>query len=74
MTERYKRGVKLVKVWAIELFPGASLLYVKSLKEAAEMLVEEASDMDYEVGVEITITVREMSQEEFDSLPEWDGP
>jgi hypothetical protein len=66
--------VGLVKVWAIELFPGASLLYVKSLKEAAEMLVEEASDMDYEVGVEITITVREMSQEEFDNLPEWDGP
>lgn len=63
-----------MKVWAIELFPGASLLYVKSLKEAAEMLVEEASDMDYEVGVEITITVREMSQEEFDNLPEWDGP
>jgi len=74
VTERYKRGVKLVKVWAIELFPGASLLYVKSLKEAAEMLVEEASDMDYEVGDEIEITVREMSQEEYDSLPEWDGP
>jgi hypothetical protein len=76
VTERYKRGVKLVKVWAIELFPGASLLYVKSLKEAAEMLVEEASDMDYEVGdeIEIKITVREMSQEEYDSLPEWDGP
>jgi hypothetical protein len=68
--------VKLVKVWAIELFPGASLLYVKSLKEAAEMLVEEASDMDYEVGdeIEIKITVREMTQEEYDSLPEWDGP
>ena len=65
-----------MKVWAIELFPGASLLYVKSLKEAAEMLVEEASDMDYEVGdeIEIKITVREMSQAEFDSLPEWDGP
>lgn len=66
----------MVRVWAIELFPGASLLYVKSLKEAAEMLVEEASDMDYEVGdeIEIKITVREMSQEEYDSLPEWDGP
>ena len=40
------------------------------------MLVEEASDMDYEVGdeIEIKITVREMSQEEYDSLPEWDGP
>ena len=65
-----------MKVWAIELSPGASLLYVKSLKEAAEMLVEEASDMDYEVGdeIEIKITVREMSQEEYDSLPEWDGP
>jgi len=68
--------VKPVKVWAIELFPGASRLYVKSLKEAAEMLVEEASDMDYEVGdeIEIKITVREMTQEEYDSLPEWDGP
>ena len=67
-----------MKVWAIELFPGASRLYVKSLKEAAEMLVEEASDMDYEVGdeieIEIKITVREMTQEEYDSLPEWDGP
>ena len=73
---RREEGVKPVKVWAIELFPGASLLYVKSLKEAAEMLVEEASDMDYEVGdeIEIKITVREMSQEEYDSLPEWDGP
>jgi len=71
-----RRGVDVVRVWAIELFPGASLLYVKSLKEAAEMLVEEASDMDYEVGdeIEIKITVREMSQEEYDSLPEWDGP
>ncbi len=65
-----------MKVWAIELFPGASLLYVKSLQEAAEMLVEEASAMDYEDGdeTEIKITVREMSQEEYDSLPEWDGP
>ena len=63
-----------MKVWAIELFPGASLLYVKSLKEAAEMLVEEASDMDYEDEIEIKITVREMSQGEYDSLPEWDGP
>ena len=63
-----------MKVWAIELFPGASLLYVKSLQEAAEMLVEEASDMDYEDGIEITITVREMTQAEFDNLPEWDGP
>ena len=71
---RREEGVKPVKVWAIELFPGASLLYVKSLKEAAEMLVEEASDMDYEVGDEIRITVREMTQEEYDSLPEWDGP
>ena len=71
---RREEGVKPVKVWAIELFPGASLLYVKSLKEAAEMLVEEASDMDYEVGDEIKFTVREISQAEFDSLPEWDGP
>ena len=71
-----EEGVDMVKVWAIELFPGASLLYVKSLKEAAEMLVEEASDMDYEVGdeIEIKITVREMSEEVYANLPEWDGP
>jgi len=66
--------VKLVKVWAIELFPGASLLYVKSLQEAAEMLVEQTLGDCYEVGDEIRITVREMSQEEYDNLPEWDGP
>lgn len=66
--------MKNIKVWAIELFPDANVLYVKSLQEAAEMLVEEASDMDYEDGIEITITVREMSQGEYDSLPEWDGP
>ena len=71
-----RRGVDVVRVWAIELFPGASLLYVKSLQEAAEMLVEEASDMDYEVGdeIEIKITVREMSEEVYANLPEWDGP
>ncbi len=68
--------MELVKVWAIESFPGASLLYVKSLQEAAEMLVDETLGDCYEVGdeIEIKITVREMSQEEFDSLPEWDGP
>ena len=68
--------MKNIKVWAIELFPGASLLYVKSLKEAAEMLVEQTLGDCYEVGdeIEIKITVREMSREEFDSLPEWDGP
>ena len=66
----------VVKVWAIELFPGASTLCVKSLKEAAEMLVDETLGDCYEVGdeIKIKITVREMSQEEFDSLPEWDGP
>ena len=76
MTERYKRGVKLVKVWAIELFPDANVLYVKSLQEAAEMLVDETLGDCYEVGdeIKIKITVREMSQEEYDSLPEWDGP
>ena len=74
MTERYKRGVKLVKVWAIELFPGASLLYVESLREATEMLLDITSDDDYEISDKIKFTVREMSQEEFDSLPEWDGP
>ena len=63
-----------MKVWAIELFPDASLLYVKSLQEAAEMLVEQTLDDCYEVGDEIRITVREMSQEEYDNLPEWDGP
>lgn len=66
--------MKNVKVWALELFPGASLLYVKGLKDAAEMLgIEEASD-NHEVGEEIRITVREMSQEEYDNLPEWGGP
>lgn len=64
----------MVKVWAIELFRGANPLCVESLKEAAEILgIEEASD-NYEVGEEIRITIREMSQEEYDSLPEWDGP
>ena len=63
-----------MKVWAIELFPGASLLYVKSLQEAAEMLVDEADDDNYEDGDTIEIKVREMSQEEYDNLPEWDGP
>ncbi len=66
--------MKNIKVWAIELFPGASPLYVKSIKNVAEMLVEETSDDCYEVGEEIRITVREMSQEEYDNLPEWDGP
>lgn len=64
----------MVKVWAIELFRGANPLCVESLKEAAEILgIEEASD-NHEVGEEIRITIREMSQEEYDSLPEWDGP
>ena len=68
--------MKNIKVWAIELFPDANVLYVKSLKEAAERLgIEEASD-NHEVGeeIEIKITVREMTQEEYDNLPEWDGP
>lgn len=33
-----------MKVWAIELFPGANPLYVKSLKEAAEILGEVRCD------------------------------
>lgn len=69
-----KRGVKPLKVWSIELFPGANPLYVKSLKDVAEMLVEEAPDVDYEVGDKITIEFRAMSRREFDDLPEWDGP
>jgi len=68
--------MKNIKVWAIELFPDANVLYVKSLKEAAEMLVAQTLGDCYEVGdeIEIKITVREMSEEEYDSLPEWDGP
>jgi len=71
-----RRGVDVVRVWAIELFPDANVLYVKSLQEAAEMLVEQTLGDCYEVGdeIEIKITVREMTQEEYDSLPEWDGP
>jgi len=40
------------------------------------MLVEQTLGDCYEVGdeIEIKITVREMSQGEYDSLPEWDGP
>ena len=63
-----------MKVWAIELFPGASVLYVESLREATEMLLDITSDDDYEISDKIKFTVREMSQEEYDSLPEWDGP
>ena len=65
-----------MKVWAIELFLDANPLHVKSLKEAAEMLVDQTLGDCYEVGdeIEIKITVREMTQEEYDSLPEWDGP
>ena len=66
----------MVKVWAIELFRGANPLCVESLKEAAEILgIEEASD-NHEVGeeIEIKITVREMSEEVYANLPEWDGP
>lgn len=64
----------MVKVWAIELFPGASVLYVKNLKYAAEALVEETEDDCHEIGDEIKITACEMTQAEFDNLPEWDGP
>ena len=63
-----------MKVWAIELFPGASVLYVESLREATEMLLDITSDDDYEISDKIKFTVREISQAEFDSLPEWDGP
>lgn len=69
--------MKNIKVWAIELFPGASLLCVQSLIEVAEMLAAEAEETlidDYEAGDGITIKVREMTQGEFDNLPEWDGP
>ena len=40
------------------------------------MLVDQTLGDCYEVGdeIEIKITVREMTQEEYDSLPEWDGP
>jgi len=52
--------MKNIKVWAIELFPDANVLYVKSLQEAAEMLVEQTLGDCYEVGdeIEIKITVR----------------
>ena len=53
--------MKNIKVWAIELFPGANLLYVRNLEES-------------DVGDTIRITVREMTQEKYDNLPEWDGP
>ena len=66
--------MELVKVWAIELFPGANLLYVRNLEEVAAMLVEEADDDNYEDGDTIEIKVREMTQEKYDNLPEWDGP
>ena len=61
---------------AIELFLDANPLYVKSLQEAAEMLVEQTLGDCYEVGdeIEIKITVREMSEEVYANLPEWDGP
>ena len=67
----------MVKVWEIELFPDANPLYVRNLEEVATMLAveaEETSDDCYEVGDEIKIKRCEMTQEEFDNLPEWDGP
>ena len=62
----------VVKVWAIELFPGASTFCEKDLGILMELLEADLEESD--VGDEIKITVREMSQEEYHSLPEWDGP
>ncbi|MEA4884288.1 MAG: hypothetical protein VB144_11670 [Clostridia bacterium] len=61
-----------MKVWKVELFPGASTLCTENLAFLMQLL--EADLEDSEVGDEITIKVREMTQEKYDNLPEWDGP
>jgi hypothetical protein len=59
-----------VKVWEVELFPGANT-FCASAKELDNVI---AAVEDAEVGDKIKIKVREMSEEEYANLPEWDGP
>ena len=56
--------MKLIKV-----SNGSNPVYIKSIKEIPEIITDE----DFDGLTEITLTSTEMTQEEFDKLPEWDG-
>ncbi len=48
--------------------------YIDEIKSLPQVLDGELSDIDYiEPGTQIILTVVEMSQEEFENLPEFEG-
>ena len=57
-----------MKVYEIEAFPGATKCVEKEIHDLA-FWFEEASPGDV-----IKITVKEMTQEEYNALPEFTGP
>lgn len=48
--------------------------YVDEIKSLPQVMDGELSDIDYtEPGTQIILTIVEMSQEEFENLPEFEG-
>ena len=48
--------------------------YIDEIKSLPQVLDGELDDIDYiEPGTQIILTIVEMSQEEFESLPEFEG-
>ena len=48
--------------------------YIEQKKDLARMIEGELDDIEYlEAGTQIILTVVEMSQDEYETLPEFDG-
>lgn len=64
-----------MKVFAVSLFQGAKECVFTNMQEAVDFLMEEIENGDsLEPDDQSAILVKEMTKEEIDNLPEWDGP
>ena len=64
-----------MKVFEVFLYDGACCMCSCVSKSVDDTIVFLESELNnYEVGSQVKIVVKEMSEKELAELPEWDGP
>ena len=61
-----------MKVYEVFLYDGACSCVSKSVEDTIVFLESELRNC--EVGVQVTVAIKEMSDKELEALPEWRGP
>lgn len=61
-----------MRVFQVQLYEGSDT-YIDTCVENVLAAIE-VEMRENDVGAKITIVTKEMTQEEIDALPEWDGP